>query len=174
MLQLLQVAANVGILAGLVLVGFQMKQNSDLLRTQIIYLESERQLQIENTMMGEDPASVWAKSFTDLQELDLREQRVLEAYYFAQTEQWRATYRLAEQGLLDDEWKYRVDIDAHYLLNNPYGRAYWGNTKNSMPEELAQYVDTILDDNPNNFSATSYLQDIMQEALNSSTLEDSK
>ena len=37
----LQVSANIGIVLGLVLVGFQLKQNSELARIQLLYEESK-------------------------------------------------------------------------------------------------------------------------------------
>ena len=57
--------ANVGILAGLILVGLQMRQNEQLLRTQMAYEESNRYSQIEAAMLGEEPSIVWAKSLVD-------------------------------------------------------------------------------------------------------------
>ena len=38
----LQIVANVGLITGLILVGLQLKQNSDLLKTQLLYEESGR------------------------------------------------------------------------------------------------------------------------------------
>ena len=49
----LQVAANVGIVAGLILVGVQLKQNSDLLKTQLLYEESKRLVELETQVVGE-------------------------------------------------------------------------------------------------------------------------
>ena len=42
MVSWLQVGANLGIILGLVLVGLQLKQNSDLLKIQLLYQESHQ------------------------------------------------------------------------------------------------------------------------------------
>ena len=53
-----QIGANLGMVAGLILVGLQLQQNSDLLRTQLLYEESNRQSQFELAMLGGDPTAV--------------------------------------------------------------------------------------------------------------------
>ena len=98
----LQVAANIGIVVGLLLVGVQLKQNSDLLKTQLLYEESHRAIGLEIQVVGENGAEVWAKSITDANSLSLAEQRIMEALLWSFTEGLRATRMLAELGLLED------------------------------------------------------------------------
>ena len=57
----LQVGANVGILAGLVLVIIQMNQNSQLLRVQLIKQEGDSYVANEMAIAGENYAEVWAR-----------------------------------------------------------------------------------------------------------------
>jgi len=140
----LQIAGNIGIIAGLILVALQMQQNSDLLATQLIYMESERQLNLETAMMGEDPSDVWAKSMENPSELTLREERILDAYLYIQIEQWRALYQLSATGLIEDEWKDRVEMDVEYVLNNSRGREYWQFIREKMPDELVRFIDDLL------------------------------
>ena len=56
----LQIAANTGIIAGLLLVGLQLKQNSDLLKTQLLYEESSRLVDLETQVVGATGAEWWA------------------------------------------------------------------------------------------------------------------
>jgi hypothetical protein len=67
----LQITANVGIVGGLLLVGVQLEQNTDLLKTQLLYEESSRMVELETKVIGENAAKVWAKSLTDPQNLTL-------------------------------------------------------------------------------------------------------
>ena len=69
----LQIAANLGIIGGLLLAGVQLKQNSDLLKTQLLYGESHRLVELETLVVGEMGAEVWAKSISDPLGLDLSE-----------------------------------------------------------------------------------------------------
>ncbi len=75
----LQVSANIGIVLGLVMVGVQLKQNSDLTRIQLLYEESRRTVDLESTIVGERGAEVWAKSIEDPENLTLADVRIMEA-----------------------------------------------------------------------------------------------
>ncbi|MBT4522626.1 MAG: hypothetical protein HOC23_21725 [Halieaceae bacterium] len=69
----LQIVANLGIVVGLLLVGIQLTQNSDLLKIQLLYEESDRAIQLESLLVGEEAASVWAKSIEAPEHLTLAE-----------------------------------------------------------------------------------------------------
>lgn len=144
----LQIAANVGIIGGLLLVGVQLKQNSDLLKTQLLYEESSRLVALETQVVGELGAEVWAKSIAEPQNLSLAEQRVMEALLWSFVEQLRSTRLLAELGLLEDsDWRARVNSDTGYYLANAYGRAWWANFRDgntSLTPDLIQAIDDRL------------------------------
>ncbi len=68
----LQVTANLGFVAGLILVGVQLQHNSDLLKTQLLDEESRRIVEQEAQYVGEHAAKVWAKSLTEPRNLNIR------------------------------------------------------------------------------------------------------
>ena len=150
----LQIIANTGLIAGLVLVGLQLKQNSDLLRTQLLYEESGRFIASEQALYGEEPARVWAKSIENPRDLTLEEIRIVDAYLYTTVEHWRATQMLAREGLLNDqdEWQFRVRDEAYYFLGNEYGRAWWRAYREAEIEmastELIDIIDEALANNP--------------------------
>ena len=74
----LQVSANIGIVLGLVAVGVQLKQNADLTRVQLLYEESNRVIDLELRVVGEQAAEVWAKSIDDPENLTLAEIRIMD------------------------------------------------------------------------------------------------
>ena len=144
----LQVSANIGIVLGLVLVGLQLRQNSELTRIQLLYEESNRAIELETEVVGEQAAEVWAKSIEAPEELTLAEIRIMEALLWSFVEQLRGTYRLAELGLLSDEdWQKRAEGEVTFYLSDRYSRAWWKNisTGNSnIPEELRRVVDEVI------------------------------
>ena len=144
----LQVTANLGIVAGLILVGVQLQQNSDLLKTQLLYEESRRIIEQEAQYIGEHGARVWAKSLTEPRNLNLEEQRIMEALLWSYAEQLRSTRQLAELGLLDDdEWRLRVNTESGFFFGNRYGRAWWKNYSDagsSLPQDLIDAVNERL------------------------------
>ena len=158
----LQVSANLGILAGLVLVGFQMQQNSDLLRTQLSYEESSRYIQNEQIMWGENPAAVWAKSIESPNDLTLAEQRIVESILWVNVEEWRAAYRLSKIGLLGSEWKDRITDEAGFMLGNDYGRAWWKtSTEDEVGNEFVETVNSVLAASPNR--TVEFFGEVMEE-----------
>ena len=144
----LQISANIGIVFGLLLVGVQLKQNSDLMKTQLLYEESYRLMELESKVVGENAAEVWARSITDAKSLSLADQRIMEALLWSFTEQLRASRMLADLGLLDDEeWRSRVDSDTAFYLANEYGVAWWANFSNensSLPDDLKAAINARL------------------------------
>lgn len=144
----LQVSANIGIVLGLVLVGLQLKQNSELARIQLLYEESNRAIELETAVVGEQAAEVWAKSIQSPEELTLAEIRIMEALLWSFMEQLRGTYRLAELGLLSDEdWRSRAESEVTFYLSDPYSRAWWRNYSignDGLPEELTSVVNDVI------------------------------
>lgn len=144
----LQVSANIGIVLGLVLVGFQLRQNSELVRIQLLYEESIRAVELETEVVGERAAEVWAKSIQAPEDLTLAEIRIMEALLWSFMEQLRGTYRLAEMGLLSDQdWRIRAESEVTFQLSDPYSRAWWKNYStgnNHLPEELRTVIDDVI------------------------------
>ncbi len=146
--QALQVGANLGILVGLVFVYFQIEQNTDILRTEMLQAESQSAIQFEQVMLGELGAEVWAKSLASPEQLSLAEQRIVEAILWSIVEGWRHSFELAQAGLIDDEWRVRVEADVPYYLGNRYGKAWWSVRGDSpdLPVELSNYVTKLVHD----------------------------
>ena len=145
----LQVSANIGIVLGLVLVGVQLKQNSDLARIQMLNEETRRVIDYELEVVGEHGAEVWAKSIEDPGNLTLAEVRIMEALLWSFTENLRGTYRLAKLGLLEEsDWRMRLESEVVFYLSDPYSRAWWtsyaGSPSPSMPEELRLAIESVI------------------------------
>jgi hypothetical protein len=161
----LQISANLGIVVGLLLVGVQLKQNSDLLKTQLLFEESRRAVDLETLVVGENGAETWARSISSASELSLSDQRIMEALLWGFVEQLRSTRLLAELGLLDDdEWRWRVRSESAFWLANDYGRAWWMNYADSntlLPDDLISEVNLRLAEVDANFTA-EYAESIME------------
>lgn len=78
----LQVCANLGILAGLVLVGLQMQQNERLLKIQLVNQYNDASAGGDVAVGGEEIAAIWAKSVETPEALTLADMRALESVLF--------------------------------------------------------------------------------------------
>lgn len=159
----LQTGSSVGIIAGLVLVAVEMRQNSELVRMQLIQEETNSYIAGEMAIAGENFAEIFQKMLEEPENLTLSEMRVIEADYWGHTMyRWLGAYKLYEEGLYEAEaWQSMVDYDASFMFGNPYGRAWWDSngTEDVIPKEMIDYIDAALKDI--SLDATSnYFRDI--------------
>ena len=116
----LQIAANVGILGGLILVGLQMRQNEELLRTQILHDTRQGTLDLTLSLMGEDPAVVLAKVANTPDTLTDADKIVWLALDTNLGAHWFRLLELSEAGLLEDGiWKNQVAFDVETYFDHP-------------------------------------------------------
>ena len=108
----LQVAGNFGLLAGLVLVAFQINQNTNLARTDMVSRNYESSMMFGLAMMGEDPAAVWSKAALDpdsLTDHDLTRIQFMVDFWWNYHD--RLDY-LEEKGLAQENWTDALDYHA--------------------------------------------------------------
>ena len=157
----LQITANFSLLAGLLLVGFQIKQASDLQKIQIFRDESISYIATEAAIAGENAARIWAKSIESPENITLEEARILESILWAHyVYRWMANYRLHQMGLLDDEeWKRDIRSDVFFAFGNPYAKAWWHQLTQVMAEEggwftreFAAFVTETIEAMPNDWT----------------------
>ncbi len=151
----LQVAANIGILTGLILVGLQMQQNFKLSQGQIIsdgYVAARADRAI---LMGESPTVAIAKSLTDPESLTMSEVLIVDSYL---TQAWLRQQRiqvLASAGVyignlpfVSDELS---DYWAEYYFGNSFAKSWFearrsrGEFRNKLGDMIAVKFPLILD-----------------------------
>ena len=77
--QWLMVTSHLGILAGLILVGIQIKQDNELTRLQIFSDTTTSRIQMHEALMGDNPAPMVMKSLTHPEDLTLEELPIMDA-----------------------------------------------------------------------------------------------
>ena len=148
----LQISANVGILGGLILVGFQLQQNSQILRAQMLSAESQSVIDQEMQMVGEEGARAWVAAMSDPAAVSPEHHRVMEAIYWSAIETWRHTEELARLGLVDVDPRPRVADEASWYFGNVYGHAWWNLRRDTsgLSEDLRTVVDEAIAAKPDN------------------------
>jgi hypothetical protein len=89
--QWLLLVSHAAIVGGLVLVAVQMNQEMKIAEIQMFNEATSSRIAQQMTMMGENPASIVAKSLTDPDSLTLTELRVMDAYFIAGVNEIRRT-----------------------------------------------------------------------------------
>ena len=139
--QWLQIAANLGILAGLILVAVQIDQASNLLQLQLLYEDEGREIENESTLLGDDPARVIQKSIDEPYGLTFGEMRVMESYLYRPISQIERRYKA--RALLGDSWKEDIE-DTIWNLGTPFGRAWWDAVRSTTNPEVREVIDEAL------------------------------
>lgn len=142
----LSLAANLAILAGLVLVAFELHQNSQLTRTALIAEGSALENQIWTPLLGEVPADVIARVAECPQQLTYADFTVLDAFLYMSFNDVYREYQLNQEGLFsEEEWKAEVDAYTHWFMGNDFGRAWWDVVgRYFFDAEFSAYVDEQL------------------------------
>jgi hypothetical protein len=162
----LTLVANVGILIGLVLVVFEIRQNSDLLRLQFINDDLLAIAESEESMLGDDPADVMMRSIFDAKEMTYADFRIVDAYLTSKMELLVRRYELGKEGILDeDAWK-TTGFAYSWFFGNRFAKLWWkheGHTVYSDIPELVEHVDQVISDLEDTDSIESWL--LIQEEL---------
>jgi hypothetical protein len=85
---LISIAANLGIIVGLVLVALQLRQNASLARIQILSQDISDERAVEIGMFGDAGAVAWAKPIESLETMTSAEVKVVDGYLVNQVQGW--------------------------------------------------------------------------------------
>ena len=139
----LSLGANFGVLAGLLLVAAQIRQNTAITKAQVANDWFVADMQLELSMMGENPAPSWVKAVYTPGDLDEADAAVLDRYFNYGLVQIQRLERMHELGLADDQWRDRIGY-LGWHLGNEVGRRWWTHFKPGFSPEFAAMVDEIL------------------------------
>ena len=147
LLRWLPVAANIGILAGLILVAVELDQTAKLARAEFITDGNNVANQIYISMLGENPLAAVARSFECPEKMDFEDFVVLDTYLFTMFNHFYRNYQLAQEGLYSDQdWKNSIGQLAHWMLQYPFGREWWEKDgKLFFAAEFVEHIDHELE-----------------------------
>ena len=136
----LQLAASTGVLIGLLLVGYELRQDAELTRAQLgsALMSSFDEL----NRSGQRNAGVIAKSITSPEELTFEEYITLDRYFWEvfTVAILRDDY-LVNRGIFDSSEEEMATIFIDLVLSSPYGRAWWAENRHRAYPNLAATID---------------------------------
>lgn len=142
--QLLQVASNVGVIIGLLLVAVQMRQTSEAIRASRLDVWNLGGVQVDVGIMGDDAAEALATALSQparLTEGQLYQLiMVQDAYLYTMLAQWQA-YRAGQ--ISSDDWALAREAFA-LTFGTPASRELWKVYKFGLPDGLVTELDEEL------------------------------
>jgi hypothetical protein len=140
----LTLAANVGVIGGLLLVAVQINQNTEITKAQLANDYYIADMQLELSMMGDNPAKSWVKAVYSSGELTQEDAAVVDRYFNYGIVQILRLLKMRELGLADEDWvKNRISyLDWH--LGNEVGQRWWTFSKKTYAKDFVQMIDDDL------------------------------
>ena len=142
----LQVIGNFGLIVGLALVGFQIRQSSELARVQMGHDAWLLSWELAEGMMGENPQAVLAKTWFEPEALTDEELVAADSYFWGVALDVKRVEYVNDAGLD----LYSEEVHAEGTANSlasPVGRAWWALNKDNVAAEaprISERIDELL------------------------------
>ena len=120
----LTLLANIGILVGLILVGYEIRQNSALVRAQIVATAFSDQKALMIAQMGDDYPRALAQSVDESDSLTIEDVAVLQSALEAQLIEFRRDALMEEIGVFTGRWRQDIS-NLSRPFTTPIGRKFW-------------------------------------------------
>jgi hypothetical protein len=156
----LQVSANVGIIAGLLLVGVQINENTRIARTDLTVRSFERSMQMNLTLMGEQPMFSLQKAATDPASLTDEELGIVEAWTWYWWDHDSQLQLLRGQGLTvqDRDWDAYFKNRAKWVYgSNRVSMQVW---EDMMSDDVGHEWESIVNTEIQKINQPLHLQEI--------------
>ena len=136
---------NIAVLAGLVLVAYEINQNTDLARTSLVNDGSAVDNEFGLGLMGDRIAEVIAVSAECPEKMSYADFVAMDAYLYTAINAVYRNYEVAKWGLFSQsDWKSEAGAYAYWYLGDAFNRAWWEESKTYFDLEFSSYVDEQL------------------------------
>ena len=169
----MQFAGNAGLIVGLILVGVQIRQNTEIAQMQMVH-DSWLATEARHMMMiGENPSPVFAKAIYEPAALTEDDHIVLDHILKAHAMHVLKLARFKELGfeLINPVESGSIGGMAYYL-DSVYGKAWWAENRDWFDPEAAKAISAVLAARPTD-SLQREIQEINNAIANQMAADDS-
>jgi len=142
--KLVGITANLGVIAGLVLVAYQINQSVEITRAQMLNDYFIADMQLEMKMMGENPQAPFSKAIYDPGSLSQEDLVVLDRYFNFGLVQIGRLLEMQKLGYVSGA---DVENRLRYLgwhFGNPAGRLWWEHVRKTYPPEHVERIEAAI------------------------------
>jgi hypothetical protein len=138
-------ATNIAVLFGVLLLVFELRQNAELARLEMIQDRISSFQQAEAGFFDPDLSQVWVKSFKEPESMTLAEIRMMDAYLAIHMAQLMRDHDLENAGLLNQgATAILLEGDAKWLFGSRFAKAWWEQFGQAYPSQLHKLANPIL------------------------------
>ena len=148
----LTLAANLGVIVGLLILIVEVRQNADLTRAQMMANRDDLLVQIEMNLASPEISAAWVKSIRDPESLTDTEIRMVESHLVAMMLQWHYMFTMEEAGLTSrGHTRQHILNVAPYYFGSRHGKNWWhwqesGWNGTAMMEVAGPIIDAVDED----------------------------
>lgn len=140
----LQVVGVFAVLAGLVLVAYEVRQNSKLVGSELRAVYLTNWMEADRMRTDSEFAATWAKALESPSELTTAELVQLDGYMWGAVALLQLDQELFDVGLFDQRPQQVADSFAAFFLGSQYAQVWWENNKHREFQERVDRVDRAL------------------------------
>ena len=142
----LTLAANVGVLVGIVFLALEIRQNSDHLALQLEFaVPTQKIFEINRDLLDPAVAKILTKAVESPVELSFEEGLVASAFILNTLNEWEDRYLLHKAGLAGVvDWQRHIRENIDWTLGNRFAMEIYKSNRNAFETEFVEYVDGLL------------------------------
>ena len=141
---LAEVIGAIAVVVSLIYVGYQVKQNTIAIRTQVHETIVGHVLEAEGTLLhNADLAEIIVKARLHPESLAPDEQIRAETYFTHEFVNWESAFLHNKNGFVEDEMWRRWDMSSRPDRDSPGVYEYWTEHRHWYDEEFALHVDNV-------------------------------
>ena len=143
------VAANVGVLIGLIFLVLEMRQNSAIATAQARLDYATGWREVDGVRQDPEFAAILAKSFEEPENLSFTEVIQLDAYYWGVVDQMISAQVGAESGVRERPFQTAANEAAEMHFSNEFARAWWRQVRwhweDGGPDDFRQTMEQAIE-----------------------------
>jgi hypothetical protein len=155
----LSLGANLGVLAGLILVAFEINQATLTTRADMISNFQDRWVAMDMSWQDAEFAAAWAKAMENSEELSRSEMIQVSGHLWAFIDHVNSNRRLWELGVFDESMVTPATIisgNANIFFGNEFAQLWWEENKKDFNPELVMLIDAEIEGLPTTYDLEYY------------------
>ncbi|MCJ7555797.1 MAG: hypothetical protein MUP90_02650 [Gammaproteobacteria bacterium] len=139
--------SNVGVLIGIVILIFELRQSSAIAEAQFYLDQVNLNETAELAMLGENPAAVWEKSVFDPKTLSPADVRVMDAYLGSRLYVWSDMLVLEERGFTErGATAENMNASIAFFFGTTFAQTWWKQERETgnWGDRLTAMIDAAM------------------------------
>ncbi len=151
--------ASIGVLAGIILLAYEINQATLTTRAEIINSYQDRWVTLDLSWQDREIAATWAKALEDPNELTLTEMIQLNGFMWAYFDHIATISDLWDLGILDDLTRTPeeiISVNTYIFFGNKFSQAWLEENRENIGPRTMEMVDQVLSKVPVDETLDSY------------------